>query len=64
MVAINPNTPLKTLYVLASDEDSGVRHTVAQNENAPLDMLYGLMGDRDREVGRLASGIIRERRRS
>ena len=32
--ALNPNTPLETLQVLATDKDSYVRYYVARNPNA------------------------------
>ena len=44
-VAKNPNTPVETLKVLATDEDSYVRCSVARNPNKPVKTLNLLATD-------------------
>jgi hypothetical protein len=48
--AENPNTPIKSLELLASDEDSHVRYWVAQNPNTPIKSLELLATDEDSYV--------------
>jgi len=48
--AQNPNTPTKTLELLASDEYSYVRYWVAQNPNTPTKTLEQLATDKDSYV--------------
>ena len=43
--AQNPNTPTKTLELLATDEAWGVRYWVAQNPNTPTKTLELLASD-------------------
>ena len=38
-VAQNPNTPVETLKVLATDENFYVRRGVAENPNTPVETL-------------------------
>jgi hypothetical protein len=45
--ASNPNTPIKTLQLLATDEDCDVRRYVAENPNTPLETLKLLATDKD-----------------
>ena len=44
-VAKNSNTTPETLKILATDEDSYVRHWVAQNPNTPPEILQLLATD-------------------
>ena len=46
----NPNTPTKTLKLLATDEDYWVRCWVARNPNTPLESLQILATDEDHWV--------------
>jgi hypothetical protein len=48
--AQNPNTPLETLKLLATDEYSYVRGCVAQNPNTPLETLQLLATDENSYV--------------
>jgi hypothetical protein len=49
-LAKNPNTPVKTLKVLATDENSSVRYWVAQNPNTPVETLKVLATDKNADV--------------
>jgi hypothetical protein len=44
-LAKNPNTPVETLKVLATDKDAGVRYCVAGNPNTPIETLKVLATD-------------------
>ena len=46
----NPNTPIKTLETLATDEDWFVRRGVANNANTPIKTLETLATDEDWSV--------------
>jgi hypothetical protein len=46
-LARNPNTPVKTLELLAIDENSDVRCGVAYNPNTPPETLELLATDKD-----------------
>ena len=41
----NPNTPIKTLETLATDEDWSVRCGIARNPNIPTNLLETLATD-------------------
>ena len=45
VAALNPNTPIKSLELLATDKDPGVRSWVARNPNTPLETLQLLATD-------------------
>jgi len=45
--ALNPNTPTKSLELLATDENPGVRGCVAQNPNTPKEILQLLATDKN-----------------
>ena len=49
-LAINPNTPVETLKVLATDENSTVRYGVATNPNTSVEILKVLATDKDWDV--------------
>ncbi len=49
-VAKNPNTPVETLNVLATDKNSGVRSCVARNPNTPAETLNVLATDKNSYV--------------
>lgn len=49
-VAANPNTPVETLKVLATDKDYGVRQYIARNPNTPAETLKVLATDKDYSV--------------
>jgi hypothetical protein len=46
-LAQNPNTPVETLKVLATDECYCVRYEVAKNPNTPVELLKVLATDKD-----------------
>jgi hypothetical protein len=46
-LAKDPNTPLETLELLATDKYSSVRSRVAQNPNTPPKVLEQLATDED-----------------
>ena len=46
-VAQNPNTPIETLKVLATDQNYLVRWGVAHNPNTPAETLKDLATDKD-----------------
>ena len=50
--ARNPNTPAETLTILAQDENSYVRWSVAGNPNTPSESLVILAQDKDDDVRR------------
>lgn len=47
VIAVNKNTSVGTLVMLANDEDHRVRKAVARNENAPADILTTLAQDKN-----------------
>ena len=49
-LAENPNTPVETLKVLATDENCGVRCRVARNSNTPPETLKVLATDESSSV--------------
>ena len=49
-VAKNPNTPIETLNLLATDEDFFVRCNVATNLTTPVETLNLLATDKDYNV--------------
>jgi len=49
-LAINPNTPIETLKVLATDGDWDVRYWVAGNPNTPVEILKVLATDENSSV--------------
>ena len=51
-VATNPNTPIETLKVLATDEDGIVRKRVADNSSTPEEILKVLATDEYQYVRR------------
>ena len=46
-LAKNPNTPVETLKVLATDENYDVRYEVAENPNTPVELLEVLATDKN-----------------
>jgi hypothetical protein len=49
-LAENPNIPVETLKVLATDRDSDVRYGVAQNPSTPVELLKILATDENSSV--------------
>ena len=49
-VATNPNTPVETLEVLASDPNEWVRRGVARNPNIPAETLKLLATDKNKNA--------------
>jgi hypothetical protein len=49
-LALNPNTPVELLKVLATDEDYYVRYRVAKNPNTPVEVLQTLATDENSTV--------------